>query len=238
MVLLMILNSLSLDLFDGSIYGKTAFEMWNDLKETYDKFLMGLDVSYLEIRSNILTREHLPLVKVDFVVVFSKESHRNVSFVRATRSTATAFVTKTFDSKRRYIIDRSFELVGYPAGFLKRNSNASTRPATSNNAYVGVHSNNNSTENRPSNSLVSLSNKLLARLIINVVDISNLGLTVGHPNGTQDLITKIEGLNINYDITLYDVLVVREYTISLFSIHKVARDSKLFVRFDETKCYI
>ncbi|GJY48408.1 hypothetical protein Tco_0438364 [Tanacetum coccineum] len=161
---------------------------------------MGLDVSYLEIRSNILTREPLPLVKVDFVVVFSKESHRNVSFVGATRSTATAFVTKTFDSKRRfnnnnnfnkasssnynsnnrgpdpkmkyancnnirYIVYRCFELVSYLAGFVKRNSNASTRPATSNNAYVGVHSNNNSTDNRISNSLVSLSNKLLARLI-------------------------------------------------------------------------
>ncbi|GJS24590.1 hypothetical protein Tco_0453222 [Tanacetum coccineum] len=31
-----ILNSLSPDLFVGDTYAKTDFEMWNDLKETYD----------------------------------------------------------------------------------------------------------------------------------------------------------------------------------------------------------
>ncbi|GKE44631.1 hypothetical protein Tco_1471915, partial [Tanacetum coccineum] len=50
-----------------------------------------------------------------------------------------------------------------------------------------------------------------AKILINVVDISNLGLC--HPNGTQALITKIDDLKINNDITLYDVLVVPEYTI-------------------------
>nr|GFC42973.1 putative Gag-polypeptide of LTR copia-type [Tanacetum cinerariifolium] len=32
-----ILNSLSPELIAGAIYAKTAFEIWNDLKETYDK---------------------------------------------------------------------------------------------------------------------------------------------------------------------------------------------------------
>ncbi|GJV24499.1 ribonuclease H-like domain-containing protein [Tanacetum coccineum] len=49
--------------------------------------------------------------------------------------------------------------------------------------------------------------------LVNVIDISNLGLTVGHPNGTLALITKIGDLKINNDNTLYDVLVVPEYTI-------------------------
>lgn len=77
-----------------------------------------------------------------------------------------------------------------------------------------------------------------AKLLVNVVDISNLGLTVGHPNGTQALITKIGDLKINNDITLYDVLVVPKYTVSLLYVHKIAIDSKLFVVFDESKCYI
>nr|GEY88307.1 hypothetical protein [Tanacetum cinerariifolium] len=124
-----IFNSLSSDL-----YAKSAFELWNDLKDTYDKvngsavfnlnkcinylsqngasladyynnlnslwkqfdvmvslhactceaaehfekhnqliklmqFLMDLDYNYLAIRSNILTREPLPLVKADFAIV-------------------------------------------------------------------------------------------------------------------------------------------------------------------------
>ncbi|GJZ74192.1 hypothetical protein Tco_0638338, partial [Tanacetum coccineum] len=70
---------------------------------------------------------------------------------------------------------------------------------------------------------------VFAKFLINVVDISNLGLTVGHPNGTQALITKIGDLKINNDITLYDVLVVPEYTVSLLSVHKLSRDSKFFV---------
>ncbi|GJX28211.1 ribonuclease H-like domain-containing protein [Tanacetum coccineum] len=77
-----------------------------------------------------------------------------------------------------------------------------------------------------------------AKFLINIVDISNLGLTVGHPNGTQALITKIGDLKINDIITLYDVLVVPKYTVSILSVHKLARDSKLIVGFDEHKCYI
>ncbi|GJY19076.1 hypothetical protein Tco_0390567 [Tanacetum coccineum] len=41
----------------------------------------------------------------------------------------------------------------------------------------------------------------------------------------------------NY-LTLYDVLVVPEYCVSLMSVHKVARDSKLVVSFDEMHCYV
>nr|GEV86139.1 ribonuclease H-like domain-containing protein [Tanacetum cinerariifolium] len=39
-------------------------------------------------------------------------------------------------------------------------------------------------------------------------------------------------------LTLLDMLVVLEYCVSLMSVHKVARDSKLVIAFDELKCYI
>ncbi|GKD90938.1 ribonuclease H-like domain-containing protein [Tanacetum coccineum] len=48
----------------------------------------------------------------------------------------------------------------------------------------------------------------------NIVDIAHLGLIVGHPS------------------------VVPEYNASLLSVHKLARDNKLCVGFDEHKCYI
>ncbi|GJR47235.1 ribonuclease H-like domain-containing protein [Tanacetum coccineum] len=79
---------------------------------------------------------------------------------------------------------------------------------------------------------------VFAMFLTNVVDISNLGLTVGHPNGNQALITKIGDLKINNEVTLYDVLVVPEYIVSLLSVHKVSRDSELFVGFDKSNCYI
>ncbi|GKD43805.1 hypothetical protein Tco_1268450, partial [Tanacetum coccineum] len=39
-------------------------------------------------------------------------------------------------------------------------------------------------------------------------------------------------------LTLYDGLVVPEYCVSLMSVHKVARDSKLVIAFDEMHCYV
>ncbi|GKE13279.1 ribonuclease H-like domain-containing protein, partial [Tanacetum coccineum] len=126
----------------------------------------------------------------------------------------------------------------YPAGYVKRNSNSNSRPVTSNNASVDVHSNGVSSNNATTrNSLVSLSSDQLARLmnllnengvsttnanmaasaknLTNVVDVSNLGLTVGHPNGTQALITKIRDLKINNEVTLYDVSCGSPNTLSV-----------------------
>ncbi|GJU39748.1 ribonuclease H-like domain-containing protein [Tanacetum coccineum] len=147
----------------------------DDLKETYDKvdgsavfnlhkninsltqngasFLMGLNESYLAIKSNILTREPLPLVKAAFVVVSGEASHRNATFIRATKPTATTFVAKTFDNKRSYV---------------KKNFNANTRHVASNNASASadVHSTNVSSNNATtSNSHGYFSNEQLARLM-------------------------------------------------------------------------
>nr|GEV82680.1 UvrD-like helicase, ATP-binding domain, P-loop containing nucleoside triphosphate hydrolase [Tanacetum cinerariifolium] len=96
--------------------------------------------------------------------------------------------------------------------------------------------NNNNNYNKGSNCNSRGANQHMivsAKFLINVVDISNLGLTVGHSNGTQALITKIGDLKLNDNITLYDVLVVPEYTISLLYVHKLSRDNKLFVDFNE-----
>ncbi|GJW05761.1 hypothetical protein Tco_1568184 [Tanacetum coccineum] len=43
-----------------------------------NSFLMGLDDVYQPIRSNILTREPLPFVKIAFAIVSGEESHRNI----------------------------------------------------------------------------------------------------------------------------------------------------------------
>ncbi|GKF43050.1 hypothetical protein Tco_0126392, partial [Tanacetum coccineum] len=63
------------------------------------QFLMGLDDNYLAIRSNILTREPLPLVKAAFAIVSGEESHRNITSNGANKPAATVFAAKTFDKK-------------------------------------------------------------------------------------------------------------------------------------------
>nr|XP_043616026.1 uncharacterized protein LOC122587937 [Erigeron canadensis] len=74
--------------------------------------------------------------------------------------------------------------------------------------------------------------------LINVEDISMLGLTVGHPNGTQAKILKIGDLWLTENILLFGVLCVLEYCVNLISVHCLARDSKLSIGFDENFCYI
>ncbi|GKB64402.1 hypothetical protein Tco_0920588, partial [Tanacetum coccineum] len=108
----------------------------------------SLNGSYLAIRSNILTREPLPLVKAAFAVVSGEESHRNATSSRATSLLQLLLQLKLLTIKRRFnnktILTRCFKLVG-----------------------------------------------------------------------TQVLISKIGDLKINNDITLYDVLLIPEYTVSL-----------------------
>ena len=72
----------------------------------------------------------------------------------------------------------------------------------------------------------------------NVIDISDLCLKVKHPNGTFDKINKDGNKKVSANITLFDVLVVSEFDVNLLSIHRLAHDSKLSVKFDEDVCYI
>ncbi|GKE70308.1 ribonuclease H-like domain-containing protein, partial [Tanacetum coccineum] len=143
--------------------------------------------SYLTIRSNILTREPLPLVKAAFVVASGEESNRNVTTVRSNNNNNFNIGSSlksnsnnrgpnpnlkcTNCNKIGHTIDRCFELVGYPASYVKRNFNANTKPVSSNNASANVQSNNVSSNNAAtSNSPDSLSSEQLARLMSLLID--------------------------------------------------------------------
>nr|GEU32541.1 ribonuclease H-like domain-containing protein [Tanacetum cinerariifolium] len=76
------------------------------------------------------------------------------------------------------------------------------------------------------------------KLLVNVIDISKLIIKVSHPKGTEAVITKVGNMILNKSLTLYDVLVVPKYCVSLMSIHKIARDSGLIVAFNENKCSV
>ncbi|KAM0050951.1 putative RNA-directed DNA polymerase [Helianthus debilis subsp. tardiflorus] len=203
-VLSWLLNSVSEELYLGQVFSKLAYDVWIDLKETYDKvdgsivydlykkincitqngssvseyyhklntmwkqfdavlqlpscscqaakdyndfstliklmqFLMGLDDVYQPVRTNLLTREPLPTVKVAFSIVSREESHRNSSI--GTKPQNVSFVSKTgqnFEQKRKefrgpnpnfkcthcnkvgHTVDRCYELVGYPSSFKKK----------------------------------------------------------------------------------------------------------------------
>ncbi|GKC76307.1 ribonuclease H-like domain-containing protein [Tanacetum coccineum] len=67
-----------------------------------------------------------------------------------------------------------------------------------------------------------------------IIDIINLNLTVGHPNGTLAKIQYVGNLKLSESIVLFDVLVVPEYCVSLLSMNKLIKDSRMFVGFTET----
>nr|GEV14459.1 ribonuclease H-like domain-containing protein [Tanacetum cinerariifolium] len=71
----------------------------------------------------------------------------------------------------------------------------------------------------------------------NVIDISHLKIKVGHPNGTEAYISKIRNLRLSNGLTLYDVMVIPEYCVTLIFVHKLVKENKVIVAFDENRCY-
>ncbi|GJW69062.1 hypothetical protein Tco_0123486 [Tanacetum coccineum] len=71
----------------------------------------------------------------------------------------------------------------------------------------------------------------------NILDISHLKIKVSHFNGTEAFISKIGNLKLSNGLTLYDVLVIPEYCVTMISVHKLAKENKVVVSFDENKCY-
>ncbi|GJY74539.1 ribonuclease H-like domain-containing protein [Tanacetum coccineum] len=234
-----ILNSLSLKLFDGVIYAKTAFETWSDLKETYDT-VDGSVVFNLHKSINSLNQNGSSLA----------EYYKNLNslwkqfdaminlhpFVKLHCAHVALFLMVLY--LRCLLLGSLAKLMFYIGINIYRGKrNSCFELIYSVVVHLFVLGSNNVTTNI---SPVSLSNEQLSRLMnllsdngvssananmaINVVDILNLGLTVRHPNGTQALITKIGDLKVSNGITLYDVLVVPEYTVSLLSVHNIARD--------------
>nr|GEZ20324.1 ribonuclease H-like domain-containing protein [Tanacetum cinerariifolium] len=156
------------------------------------QFLMGLDNSYMQIRSSILSRDPLPDVRGAYAIISSEESHRFVS--SSNSGTSQGSQSSVFNSA----VDN------FRAGIIVDSG---------------------------ANQHLTYTDKLL----VNVIDISKLGIKVSHPNGTEAVITKVGNMILNKNLTLYDVLVVLEYCVSLMSVHKVAKDSGLIVAFNGNK---
>ncbi|KAJ0816887.1 putative RNA-directed DNA polymerase [Helianthus annuus] len=74
--------------------------------------------------------------------------------------------------------------------------------------------------------------------LINCTDVTELGLTVSHPNGTKAHITKIGNLKLSDHVILKEVLVIPEYSVNLLSVNKMAKGNKVYTLFTETNCYI
>ncbi|GJT09394.1 ribonuclease H-like domain-containing protein [Tanacetum coccineum] len=102
------------------------------------QFLMGLDDSYMSIRSSILSRETLPDVKIAYAIISSEESHRMASGSvsgHTQRAQTSAFMSNNPNHARPnggseiicencgyngHTIERCFKIIGYPSDFGKK----------------------------------------------------------------------------------------------------------------------
>ncbi|GJW30331.1 putative RNA-directed DNA polymerase [Tanacetum coccineum] len=161
-----------------------------------------------------------------------------------------------------HTIERCYELNGYPAGF-KRNPNlskqsgfvkkfngnnvdASQSGSTSSGSMTASFTNdqmikllsliNEKPATNVSGSMADMT--VSTQTMFNVVDISSLQLSVSHLNGTMAKITTIGSLRLTKHVVLFDVLVIPEYTVNLLSVNKMIKDSKSFIGFHKSKCYI
>ncbi|GJS89472.1 ribonuclease H-like domain-containing protein [Tanacetum coccineum] len=183
-----ILNSISKELFLGQIFSKRAKLVWDELKETYDKvdgslmklmqFLMGLDECYMQIRSNILSRDVLPGVRNAYAIISSNRSNAQRPQTSGNIARPSNVTRLSTSGNRRptggpplvcekcgfngYNIDRCFKIIRYPPDFGKKND-------SNNNAQNGYNFkkrfvNNNSVGSNSSSSS-SFFDKQISKLI-------------------------------------------------------------------------
>ncbi|GJX07701.1 cytokinin dehydrogenase 3-like protein [Tanacetum coccineum] len=205
-------------------------------------FLMHLDDTYMQIRSFILSRETLPDVRSAYAIIASEESHIVASGSIFGTSQRPSSVTRPNDNRNRrtvggstlvcencgfngHTIDKCFKIIGYPVDFEMETLISLIKENLINRR--GVHAN-----------MEGLITNSTNKYLVNVIDVSYLKIKVSHPNGIEAFITKNGNMPLVDYLTLYDVFVVPEYYVSMMSVHKVARDSKLIIAFDEMNCYV
>ncbi|GJV96764.1 putative RNA-directed DNA polymerase [Tanacetum coccineum] len=132
-----------------------------------------------------------------------------------------------------HTVDRCFDIIGYPPGYNKNTRPKPNGPRTFNANSVSLSSEKGASFSFTNEQMMKLMN------VINEAPSKNVQANMaGHPNGTLAKIKYVRDLKLFDKIVLFDVLVVPEYCVSLLYVNKLIRDSKMFVGFTETKCFI
>ncbi|GJV76309.1 ribonuclease H-like domain-containing protein [Tanacetum coccineum] len=205
------------------------------------QFLMGLDDCHQPIRIFLLTKDPLPKVKDAYTTISKEESYRGIlesSGVSESKLNATSFVANSFNNNKEILI------ITLITTKVKLNDKLSSSSLSS--SFTSEHMqkllnliNDNSTGSIQANMAGANQHMTVSTVgMFNVVDITSLKITVGHSNGTLATISHVGNLKLSNNVIMYDVLGVHRYCVSLLSINKLIRDSKMFVGFDEDKCYI
>ncbi|GKB35686.1 ribonuclease H-like domain-containing protein [Tanacetum coccineum] len=133
-----------------------------------------------------------------------------------------------------HTIDRYFDLISYPPGYNKNHqSKMAIIRLLMLILLLPLMTMANMADSRANQHMTIFTTNMFG-----IIDIYDLNLTVGHPNGTLTKIKYVGNLILSENVVLFDVLVVPKYCVSLLSVNKLIKDSRLFVDFTESKCYI
>ncbi|GJT50103.1 ribonuclease H-like domain-containing protein [Tanacetum coccineum] len=184
-VLNWILSSLSQDVYLGHVFSNNAATVCRESQETYDR-VNGSIVFNLMQKINSFKQarnelfDHAKLLKLMQFLMGLDDVYQPIRSSIMTREILP-------EAKDAFlIISREESHRGIPPSFFA--------PLLKPNAMEGVNQHiTNSTKN-----------------MFNIVDVTELKLTVGHPNGTLTQITHVGSLRLNNDVVLFDVLVVPE----------------------------
>nr|GEW71550.1 ribonuclease H-like domain-containing protein [Tanacetum cinerariifolium] len=120
-----------------------------------------------------------------------------------------------------------------------RNSAFVARPNNMNNNWDNDQSTSNSFTNDQFKKLMALiSDKSGSSSMPAILQVSKLNMTVGYPNGTKAVVAHVGSLRLTDQTVIHDVLVVPGYEVSLLSVHKLSKDNKYKVIFDDNVCAI
>ncbi|GKB13316.1 putative RNA-directed DNA polymerase [Tanacetum coccineum] len=170
------------------------------------QFLMGLDDSYMQIRSSILSKETLPecrtiQIQLNAYVPFSSEESYKVavgggSGLNNNRpSGGPVLVCENYGYNGR-TIDRCFKIIGYPADFGKKKSGQNFKKQNvANNNYVGKSSSTGFSDEQMATLLSLIKDNKIGKNV-------QANMPVGHPNGTEAFISKIGNLKLSNGLTL------------------------------------
>nr|GEU36819.1 ribonuclease H-like domain-containing protein [Tanacetum cinerariifolium] len=194
----------------GSRVGQGSFKKHNELMKLI-QFLMGLDDSYMQIRSSILSREVLPDVRSAYATISNEKSHRvasrsinlnsrprpnNLNNNRQGGGSGLVYENCGFNG---HAIERCFKIIRYLVDFGKKKPGQNFKgKIVSNNNFVGTSSSSGFTNEMAT--LISLikDNKIEKNLQDNMADINHINFFDGeYPEMPSD--DERVDLNLNSD---------------------------------------
>ncbi|GKC17701.1 ribonuclease H-like domain-containing protein, partial [Tanacetum coccineum] len=193
------------------------------------------------LRSTLLTRDPLPEVKDAYTIVSREESHKGIletSNATELKMSDTSFAAKSINNSRRFFNNNN-------NGTRGSNNNMNRGPnANLQNFNANIDVKNNDKQSSASVSSIGFTFEQMQKLLslindnstrsvhanmtdanqhltvstvgmFNVIDITSLKITIGHPNGTLDTISHVRNMKLSNNVVLYDVLVFFGYCVSL-----------------------